>query len=120
MRRERLRLTDMIEAADAVAGFVSTVDADEFARSDLVHSAVVYKLVIIGEAAAHISPETREKSPAIPWPQVVAFRNFTVHEYFAVSWRIVWHTATVFAPSLRAEVATLLATMPAEDEQLDG
>lgn len=66
MRRERLRLTDMLEAADAVAAFVSGIGAAEFPANDLVHSAVVYKLVIIGEAAAHISPETREKAPGVP------------------------------------------------------
>jgi uncharacterized protein with HEPN domain len=44
----------------------------------------------------------------VPWADVVGFRNIAVHEYFAVSWPIVWVTATQDVPSLRADVVAIL------------
>lgn len=69
---------------------------------------MLHRLIVIGEAAAHISPETRAAYPEIPWRRIVAFRNFAVHTYFAVDWSIVWITATEDTPALREQVAEVL------------
>ncbi len=52
MRREELYLTDMVEAADAIGQFLLGVEQDAFFQNDLVRSAVLQKLIIIGEGAA--------------------------------------------------------------------
>lgn len=52
MRREKLYLADIVEAADAVATFLAGVERDRFVHDDLLRSAVLQKLSIIGEAAA--------------------------------------------------------------------
>lgn len=74
MRRDDLYLHDIVEAADHVATFLGEIDFEGFQKSELVRSAVVQKLAIIGEAAARISDELRSRYPQIPWPQIVAFR----------------------------------------------
>ena len=45
---------------------------------------------------------------------IVGFRNIAVHEYFAVSWPIVWVTATQDVPNLRRKVAQILAKESSE------
>ena len=55
MRRDELYLNDIIEAARYVAEFVRETAVEAFRKSELVRSAVVQKLTIIGEAAALIS-----------------------------------------------------------------
>ncbi len=55
MRRDELYLADIIEAADAIAGFLKDVDKETFAGSDLIRSAVLQKLMVIGEAVARVS-----------------------------------------------------------------
>ncbi|MCX8156713.1 MAG: DUF86 domain-containing protein [Verrucomicrobiae bacterium] len=52
-----------------------------------------------------------ERHAGIPWPDIVAFRNIAVHEYFAVDWRILWVTATQEVPLLRSQIARLLEEM---------
>lgn len=54
MRREALYLSDIIEAAESIAGFVSGITRESFLQSDLVRSGVLHKLTIIGEAAARL------------------------------------------------------------------
>jgi len=44
MRRERLYLLDILEATGHIADFISGADAEQFAKSELLRSAVVQKL----------------------------------------------------------------------------
>lgn len=108
MRLERLYLEDIVEAADAIQRFVAGVERGRFASDELVRSAVLHKLQVIGEAAAHLSVETRARIPNVPWREVVAFRNFTVHTYFAVDWDIVWVAAVRDAPAIGLRIQEVL------------
>ena len=83
MRNDLLYLTDIIEAADAIAEF-------------------------IGEAAANLSPEFKAQQAAIPWRTIVAFRNVMVHAYFSIQLGIIWETALSDVPVLRRQVARIL------------
>lgn len=108
MRPERLYLADIVEAADAITRFLQGLDDRAFMEDELRQSAILQKLIVIGEAAARLPKAFTEQHPEIPWPDIVGFRNIAVHEYFAVDWRIVWITATQEVPLLRQEVARLL------------
>jgi uncharacterized protein with HEPN domain len=50
---------------------------------------VLYNLVVIGEAAAQLSEETRAKAEEIPWTKVVGLRNLIAHEYFRVDLEVI-------------------------------
>lgn len=108
MRREDLYLYDIVEAADAIARFITQTSRDEFVDDDLTSSAVLQKLSIIGEAAARLSEAFKSSKPDVPWREIVAFRNIAVHAYFALDWEMVWRTATEDAPALRGTIAEIL------------
>ena len=108
MRSEQLYLTDIVEATEAITRFLDGVGEDVFMADDLIQSAVLQKLLIIGEAAARISKPFRARYPHIPWSQIVAFRNFVIHAYFSINWSIAWVAATVEVSLLREQVVALL------------
>ncbi len=114
MRPEKLYLSDIIEAADAIARFLSGVGEDSFMRDELRQSAVLQKLIVIGEAAERLPKEFKERYSEIPWRDIAAFRNIAVHQYFAVDWSIVWETATQEVPELRRKIALLLERLEEE------
>lgn len=116
MRREILFLTDIVDAADHVAGFVEDITLEQFEQSELVRSAVAQKLAIIGEAAGRISTELKIRATEIPWPRIVAFRNLLVHAYFGIDWVEVWQVAKHRCPDLRDQVARILAEESARPE----
>ena len=109
MRREELYLTDIVEAADAIQRFLNNIEQNTFLQNELLQSAVLQKLMIIGEAASRLSEEFRDKHPEIEWEDIIGFRNIAVHAYFAVEWSIVWVAATQEAPELKRKIADILA-----------
>jgi len=108
MRPERLYLQDMVEAADSIAFHIESRSREQFESDRTVRAAVLHELTVIGEAAARLTEEFRNRHPAVPWAKIVAFRNLVVHEYFGLDWTIVWNTATTLVPGLREQVADVL------------
>jgi uncharacterized protein with HEPN domain len=115
MRPEKLYLIDIIEASKAIHRFTETVSQDEFLQDELRQSAVLQKLIIIGEAASHLPNNFRERHNDIEWEDIVGFRNIAVHEYFAVLWPIVWNTAMRDVPELYKKVLIILTDDYKED-----
>lgn len=109
MRHERLYLNDIVEAADHIAEFIASADFQAFQGSEMLRSAVVQKLGLIGEAAARVSADLTSRHPEVPWPQIVAFRNILIHAYFGIDWDVVWRAATNRCPVLRVQIADILA-----------
>ncbi len=84
---------------------------------DLYQSAVLQKLIIIGEAASRLSSEFRARHIEIEWPDLIGLRNIAVHRYFGIDWEIVWDTAEQSVPVLREQIAVILAAeFPNADE----
>ncbi|NOT00091.1 MAG: DUF86 domain-containing protein [Phycisphaerales bacterium] len=112
MRSDKLYLNDIVESSAEVGEFVSGVTEEEFLSSSLIHSAVLQKLIVMGEAASRVSPQLRSTHADVPWADVRAFRNFAVHAYFSVDWRMVWTTATVDVPRLRGRIEQIIRAIP--------
>lgn len=108
MRLERLFLQDIVDAGASLERFLAGVALEEFLYDDLLRSAVLQKLVVIGEASGRVSAELRMRAADIPWTDAIGFRNFVVHAYFALDWEIVWITATQRAPTFVRQVRELM------------
>ncbi len=108
MRREHLYLQDILEACAMIRSFLEGVDEATFLSSEIHKAAVLQKLIVIGEASARIPQTFRESHAQIDWRDIVAFRNFAVHAYFAVQWDIVWATAVDDVPALRRKILEML------------
>lgn len=108
MRSEQLYLADILDAIEAIERFTSGVDESRFLADELIQSAVLQKLSLIGEAAARLSELTRAQVTDIPWKEIIGFRNIAVHAYFSVDWCIVFVTATDDLPLLKKNIIALL------------
>jgi uncharacterized protein with HEPN domain len=89
MPRDKLVLHDIVEAADAIQRFLQGMAEETFLDHELHQSAVLQKLIVIGEAAGRLSGEFRDRHPEIEWQDIIGFRNIAVHECFAINWVIV-------------------------------
>jgi|LakMenE18May11ns_1017448.scaffolds.fasta_scaffold9898861_3 uncharacterized protein with HEPN domain len=107
MRADTLYLADIVDAAMDIRRFIGATTESEFIGHDMMKSAVLQKLIVIGEAASRISADLAAHHPEIPWSDIAGFRNIAVHAYFSVDWRIVWTTATQDVPTLALQISAL-------------
>jgi len=62
----------------------------QFEKNKMLRSAVERQLLIIGEAAVHISPQFRKKHPEIAWKGLIELRNVIAHEYGETLINRIW------------------------------
>lgn len=111
------RLPDYLEhirqAALEVMGFVQGMDKPAFLEDRRTQHAVIWCLVVIGEAATKImdtNAEFTKKHPEAPWQKMRGMRNHVVHGYFDLNLDMVWNTVTESLPAL-------LEQLPAVESQ---
>jgi uncharacterized protein with HEPN domain len=107
-RREDLYLVDILDACDRISRFLGDMTVEDWAKDDLVQSATLQQLVVLGEAARGLSMELRDRHPEVPWRRMVGFRNVALHEYFSVEWHLVWAVARDQVPQLEPQIRTIL------------
>jgi uncharacterized protein with HEPN domain len=108
MRPEKLYLTDIFEAILAINQFCKNIRFNEFKGNDMLRSAVLQKLIVVGEAANHLPENFCAEYAEIPWVDMINFRNFAVHSYFAVNWKIVWDTVKKDLPPIEKQIERLM------------
>jgi uncharacterized protein with HEPN domain len=81
---------DILESIAKIRRYVGKSSFDEFLENGMLIDAVTRNLEIIGEAAAHVPPETRLKYPEIEWKKIVGLRNILIHNYSGVDIEIIW------------------------------
>jgi len=87
-----LRISDIIEAIEAVLDYIGGMTFEQFAADRRTCDAVVRNFIIIGEAASHLPEDFIETHSELPWREMRDMRNIVVHEYFGVDNLIVWET----------------------------
>jgi uncharacterized protein with HEPN domain len=110
MRGDREALGDILDAIAAIEGFIAGETETTFLdpENDQLRSAVLFKLVIIGEAIRQLSPDFRDRHPEVPWRDIIAFRNIVLHRYFDTGMMFVWEAATIDVVELRQAVQRII------------
>ena len=112
-RDDSAYLLDMMLAARDALSFTEGMSYDEFVLDRRTQLSVLKSVEIVGEAAAHVSEDTRRARPAIPWADIVGMRNRLVHVYFDIDLQLVWATVRDDLPAL---IALLEPLVPPETE----
>ena len=108
MSRDDTYLVDILESAKIALDYVAGKSWDDFYEDMQCQDAVLRRIEIIGEAARHISPQTRKKYPQIPWRDLTMLRNIVIHQYDAVDINQVWDTTQHRLPRLVDELSKVV------------
>jgi uncharacterized protein with HEPN domain len=102
-------IQDILDAARKIQLYVDGKQrADLEEEGELRGFAVAKGIEVIGEAANHISPETRVKLPSVEWGNIIGMRNRLIHAYTSIDYDIVWDVATNKIPVLISELEKIL------------
>jgi uncharacterized protein with HEPN domain len=108
----------MVDAPQMALSFTKGRTRRDLNSDDQLALATVRLIEIIGEAAAKISPETREAHPEIPWNDIVGTRNRLIHGYEDVDLNIVWQIVKEDLPDLLRKLLTIVGEKGAQGELL--
>ena len=86
-------------------------------RADVMcYHAVVYNVMIIGEAANLLTHEFRDAHPEVPWRQIIDMRNVLVHGYYTTSPLFIWETYTNDLPVLKPQIEQYITEISTKQE----
>ena len=104
---DKKKLRDIVDAIEAIESY-SVSSYDEFLTDDKTQDAILYNLIIIGEAANQISDEFQERHDTIPWSSMIGTRNIIVHGYDQVKLQIVWKILQRDLENLKSKIVKVL------------
>lgn len=106
--RDRASLLDISRAAQKILRYKLGIDKATFLSDDKTQSAIVFQLLIIGEAVKRISSELRSQHSAIPWSLIAKMRDNLIHRYDDIDLDEVWKTSEDDIPTLLTALESLL------------
>ncbi|MGD0537659.1 MAG: HepT-like ribonuclease domain-containing protein [Verrucomicrobiota bacterium] len=71
--------------------------------------AVLYELVVMGEAARRLSPEIRAVHPEVPWRDMIGLRSIVTHGYDQIDDDELWQVIERDLPDLIRKLEAILA-----------
>jgi len=109
-RDEQERLRDIKDAISAIRDHLTNASDTTAAEEDpLLHDALLFQFVVIGEAVKNLSQETRESALEIPWTDIAGLRDLIAHEYFRIDIHRVLEIVKRDLPPLESAIDHLLA-----------
>jgi uncharacterized protein with HEPN domain len=110
--RDKAYLWDMLQAARDILEFTRTQDLLAFTRDRRTRFAVERQLLVVGEAASHISESFKTKHPEIPWAGIIGQRNVLAHDYGEILVERIWLVSQRNIPPLAKQLSELLPDAP--------
>lgn len=110
-RSAKERIQDILNAIDSIQMRTTGMSFDEFSQNETVVKAVLYDLIVIGEAAINISANIQNLAPELPWRLMGDMRNIMAHEYFQINLRITWSTVQNNLPAIVNSLRQLQAAL---------
>lgn len=105
---DRQRIQHIFEAIEHIQNFTKDVDYEKYVADYQLRLALVKLLEIIGEATAALSEELTSKFSEVEWRTLKAVRNILVHEYFGISYEIIWDTIQQDIPILKQKITAII------------
>jgi uncharacterized protein with HEPN domain len=102
-------LWDMRKYALEITEIIKGVPHAKFVEKKTIRYAIERLLLIVGEAANHVSRDFQEQHPEIEWAQIIGLQNILAHEYGEVKMDKVYLAATKAVPALLENLESLLA-----------
>jgi uncharacterized protein with HEPN domain len=98
----------MLEEIDFVIGHTDGHTLETFIADEVLRRAVLRSLEILGEATKNLSEGLRAAHPEVEWSRIAGLRDVLIHQYFGVSWRIVWNIIQTKLPVLQEQLEAIL------------
>ena len=107
--RDRQSLEDMLRAARQIAAYTRDVSRENLPKVPMRLDAVLYEIVVIGEAARRLSEELRIAHPEVPWREIIGMRSMITHGYDQIDDDELWQVIERDLPDLTRKLEKILS-----------
>jgi uncharacterized protein with HEPN domain len=104
IERDTERLHHILDAITAIREH-STLEGIPVETS---MDAILYRIIVIGEAVRALSGSVKERAPDFPWSDIVGMRDVLTHVYFRTDPQVVLDVVERDLPELEEAVRRLL------------
>jgi uncharacterized protein with HEPN domain len=98
---------DILDSINKIENFTIAMTYEEFLKDVKSQDAVIRNLEVIGEAVKNVSDGIKKKFKDIPWKSIASMRDKLIHEYWGVSFSIVWETIKSDFPLFKVKIENL-------------
>jgi len=108
-------LDDMLAAAEKITNYGKGLSDLDIVQKEEKTEAILYNLLILGEAAKGIPEDFRNNYPEIPWREITGMRDKIIHQYWGINQLLIWKTITEEIPPLIVVLKSILARVDKEE-----
>lgn len=109
MNRDEAALLDIYNAAHRILIFATDLTKTNLATNEEKQSAILYQVIVVGEATKRLSIDFRNTHPNIPWKDIAGMRDILAHQYDRVNLDTLWDVIQNDIPELIELIAPLLS-----------
>ena len=110
-------LRHIADSSQKIESYLDAMEQDDFLKGERTQQAVVFNLIVIGEAASKLLQTHAaflDRHPNVPWSGMKGMRNRIAHGYFEIDLDIVWETERKAIPELLSRLPDIIAAAEAE------
>jgi uncharacterized protein with HEPN domain len=111
MRRDLLLLAEMIEAGRQACSLADGVTVESLRADRQRRDALLWNFTVLGEAAAQLDGEIKERFPGVPWSRPARLRNRIVHGYWSIDLDILHATTADSLPRFIEQLEEVLGEL---------
>lgn len=91
MSRDNASLLDIYQAGQQAVSYAEGLTRQELEADRMRVSAILYQVLIIGEATKRLSKDLRDGHPEIPWNNMAGMRDIVAHHYDEIDFDVLWN-----------------------------
>ncbi len=114
MSRDDASLLDIYQAGQRAVSYAEGLTRSGLEVDGMRVSAILYQVLIIGEATKRLSQELRDEHPEIPWNNMAGMRDIVAHHYDEIDFDVLWNVLQYGIPDMLRKIQPLLPGESAE------
>lgn len=83
-------LLDIFNAIQRIKLFTANLTQEQLRANEEKQSAILYQIIVVGEATKRLSTEFRTVNSHIPWKAIAGMRDILAHQYDRVNFNTLW------------------------------